>query len=114
MADFDIQERTIAQIHAGYRDGSLTARAVTQAYLDRIAAYDKRGPYLNSLIVVNPRALAEADRLDAEFRTAGTFAGPLHGIPVIVKDNLDTADLPTTSGVVLFKDFIPPRDAFLV
>ena len=114
MPEFDIRERTIADIHSGYRDGSLTARAVTQAYLDRIAAYDKRGPYLNSLICVNPRALEEADRLDTAFRETTELTGPLHGIPVIVKDNLDTADLPTSSGVALFRNFIPSADAFVV
>lgn len=114
LADIQIEERTIAEVHAAYRDGSFTARAVTQAYLDRIAAYDKRGPYLNALITLNPRALEEADRLDAALRTSGQLQGPLHGIPVIVKDNLDTSDLPTSSGVKLFKEFVPPRDAFVV
>jgi Asp-tRNA(Asn)/Glu-tRNA(Gln) amidotransferase A subunit family amidase len=65
-----------------------TARAVTQAHLDRISAYDKRGPLINSLITVNQHALEEADRLDALLRTAGRPIGPLHGIPVIVKDNI--------------------------
>ncbi len=113
-ADVSVVELGIAQILAAYRSGSASARSVTQRYLDRIEAYDRRGPYLNSLILVNPRALDEADRLDAEFRTRDGFVGPLHGIPVIVKDNLDTADLPTTSGVALFRDFVPPRDAFVV
>jgi amidase len=92
----------------------VTARAITRAYLDRIEAYDRRGPYLNSLITVNPRALTLADALDAAQQSTGALSGPLHGIPVIVKDNLDTADLPTTSGVALFKDFVPSRDAFIV
>lgn len=92
----------------------MTARAVSRAYLDRIEAYDRRGPYLNSLITVNPRALTVADELDAALQATSALSGPLHGVPVIVKDNLDTADLPTTSGVALFKDFIPPRDAFIV
>jgi len=111
---FDVQECTIAQLHAAYLDGSLTVHAVTQAYLDRIAAYDRRGPYLNSLITVNPRALEAADQLDSELRSTGALRGPLHGIPVVVKDNLDTRDLPTTSGVALFREFVPPRDAFVV
>ena len=100
---FDAMERTIAQLHAAYLAGTVTARSVTQAYLDRIAAYDRRGPFLNSLITVNPRALTVADELDAALTSTGALSGPLHGIPVIVKDNLDTADLPTTSGVALFK-----------
>ncbi len=113
-AGFSVVELGITQIHEAYRSGAASARSVTQQYLDRIEAYDRRGPYLNSLIVVNPRALDEADRFDAELRARGAFVGPLHGIPVIVKDNLDTADLPTSSGVALFRDFVPPRDAFVV
>jgi len=111
---FNVLECTIAQLHAAYLDGSTTARVVTQTYLDRIDAYDRRGPYLNSLIAVNRRALEVADQLDSELRTRGSLSGPLHGIPIIVKDNLDTCDLPTTSGVALFRDFVPPRDAFIV
>jgi amidase len=113
-ASFDVVERTIAELQAGYLDHTLTARGVTQAYLDRIAAYDRRGPYLNSLVTVNARALAAADVLDAALQSTGALVGPLHGIPVIVKDNLDTADMPTTSGVALFRDFVPSRDAFIV
>jgi amidase len=111
---FDVLERTIAQLQAAYVAGTVTARAVTQSYLDRIAAYDRRGPYLNSLISVNADALAVAAKLDAALQASGVLSGPLHGIPVIVKDNLDTADLPTTSGVAYFKDFVPARDAFVV
>jgi amidase len=111
---FDVLERTIAEIQAAYLAGGVTARAVTQAYLDRIEAFDRRGPILNSLITVNPRALAVADQLDTALRATGSLSGPLHGIPVIVKDNLDTADLPTSSGVAYFKDFVPLSDAFIV
>src|SRR5215472_13877771 len=110
----DVLECTIAQLHTAYLDGGLTARAVTQAYLDRIEAYDRRGPYLNSLITINSRALDLADQLDSALRSGGTLRGPLHGIPIIVKDNLDTNDLATTSGVALFRDFVPPRDAFII
>jgi Asp-tRNA(Asn)/Glu-tRNA(Gln) amidotransferase A subunit family amidase len=111
---FEVVERTIAQLQAAYLDGIVTARAVTQAYLDRIEAYDRRGPYLNSLISVNAYALIVADKLDAALQATGALSGPLHGIPVVVKDNLDTADLPTTSGVAFFKDFVPATDAFIV
>ncbi len=111
---FHVEETTIADLHAAYLSGRTTACAVTRAYLDRIAAYDKRGPYLNSLIHVNMHALDEAERLDAALAAGGGLVGPLHGIPVIVKDNLDTADMPTSSGVALFKEFVPPRDAFAV
>jgi amidase len=114
QAAFPVEEASVAQIHAAYLSRKTTAREVTQAYLDRIAAYDKRGPYLNSLITVNAQALAEADRLDAALKSSGKLTGPLHGIPIIVKDNLDTADMPTSSGVELFKDFVPTQDAFVV
>jgi len=113
-APFPVEETTIRQIHAAYLAGETTARAITQAYIDRIVAYDKRGPYLNSIINLNDHALADADKLDAALKATGRLTGPLHGIPVIVKDNLDTFDVPTTSGVALFKDFVPTKDAFVV
>jgi Asp-tRNA(Asn)/Glu-tRNA(Gln) amidotransferase A subunit family amidase len=109
-----VEETTIRQIHAAYLAGKATAHAITQAYINRIVAYDKRGPYLNSIINLNVHALADADKLDAALKATGKLTGPLHGIPVIVKDNLDTVDLPTTSGVALFKDFVPTKDAFVV
>ena len=111
---FPVEETTITQLHSAYLAGQTTVHAVTQAYLDRIAAYDKQGPYLNSLISINRHALADADKLDAALKASGRLSGPLHGIPIIVKDNLDTFDVPTSSGVALFKDFVPPKDAFLV
>ena len=109
-----IEEITIAQLHAAYMEGKATAREVTEAYLDRIAAYDKRGPYLNALISLSANALEDAAKLDAMLKSTGRLSGPLHGVPVIVKDNIDTSDMPTSSGVALFKDFIPARDAFIV
>lgn len=111
---FPVEETTIAQLHAAYLAGKTTAHDVTQAYIDRIAAYDKSGPYLNSLISINTHALADADARDAALKATGKLTGPLHGIPVIVKDNLDTIDMPTSSGVALFKDFVPAKDAFVV
>ena len=114
MADsFQIVEATIDDIHAAYKSGRLTARQLVQGYLDRINAYDKGGPNINSIITVNPRALDDADRLDAAFKTSG-FVGPLHGITVVVKDEIDTAGMPTTHGTVVFKDYRPPRDAYPV
>jgi len=108
------EEATIAQVQAAYLAGRLTAHELTAAYLARIAAYDKKGPYLNALITVNAKALDEADKLDAELKATGKLVGPLHGIPMVIKDNLDTADMPTSAGVALFKNFVPSRDAFVV
>jgi len=107
-------EASIADLEAAYVSGQTTARAVTQAYLDRIEAYDKRGPFINALITVNPGALEEAERLDALLRTTGRPIGPLHGIPVIVKDNIDVARLPMTSGFQGWKNYYPSEDAPLV
>jgi amidase len=109
-----IEEATIADLEEAYISGRTTARAVTQAHLDRIEAYDKRSPFINSLITVNPRALEEADRLDDLMRTSGRPSGPLHGIPVIVKDNIDVAGLPMTSGFQGWKNYYPPVDAPVV
>jgi hypothetical protein len=114
IASFSVVEASVAGLEAAYISGQITARAITQAHLDRIAAYDKRGPLINSLITVNPRALEEADRLDALLRTTGRVSGPLHGIPVIVKDNIDVAGLPMTSGFQGWKNYYPSEDAPLV
>lgn len=112
-ARFPVEETTIAQIHVAYLEGKATAREVVQSYINRIAAYDKKGPHLNSIITLSDHALADAEKLDAALKASGRLTGPLHGIPVILKDNIDTFDLPTTSGVALFKDFVPPKDAFV-
>ena len=109
---FNLVETTIADIHAAYRAGTLTVRQLVQAYLERIAAYDKKGPAINALISLNPTALEEADRLDAAFKAKG-FAGPLHGIPLIMKDQADVKGMPTTLGSVLFKDYMPRNDSFV-
>ena len=108
-----VEEATIADIHRAMAAGQLTARRLVQHYVDRIQAYDKRGPALNSLITLNPNAFAVADSLDARFRRSG-LTGPLHGIPVIVKDNYDTRDLPTTAGSLTLAGSIPPDDALQV
>ena len=110
---FDVVETTIGAIHAAYRAGTLTAKNLVQTYLDRIAKYDQQGPAINSLISLNPKALEEADRLDAALKTSG-MVGPLHGIPVIVKDQADVREMPTTLGSSLFKDYRPERDCFVV
>lgn len=109
-----IEEATIADLQSAYLRHELTAREVVMAYLARIDAYDKKGPYLNSIINLNPKALAEADRLDEALKTSGKLTGPLHGIPVIVKDCIDALDMPMTSGFQGWKNYIPPTDAPLV
>jgi amidase len=109
---FPIVETTIDDIHTAFRDGSLTCRALIQMYLARIAEYDQPAG-LNALVVLNPKALAVADELDAEFKRTGILR-PLHGIPVIVKDNYETLDLQTAGGSIALKGFIPAQDAFQV
>jgi len=110
---FNVLETTIDQIHAAYKSGQLTCRQLVQIYLDRIETYDKKGPAINAIITLNSEALKDADRLDTAFKTSG-FAGPLHGIPVVVKDQADAAGMPTTLGSVLFKNHHPERDCFVV
>ncbi|MGH7520347.1 MAG: amidase [Gemmatimonadales bacterium] len=111
MTDFDLEEVTIAQLQNAMRTGSRSARSICAAYLARIAELD---PTLHSVIETNPDALAIADRLDAE-RKAGRVHGPLHGIPVLVKDNIATADkMMTTAGSLVLAAVTPPRDAPLV
>ncbi|HEX6309505.1 MAG TPA: amidase family protein [Longimicrobiales bacterium] len=107
-------EATIAELHRRMLARELTASQLVQLYLDRIAAYDRRGPSLNAITVINPDALRRAAELDAELARTGALTGPLHGIPVIVKDNYDTADLPTAAGSRSLADVLPPDDAFMV
>jgi amidase len=109
---FNLVEATIDDIHAAYKSGQLTCRQLVQMYLDRIEAFDKKGPAINAIITVNSDALKEADRLDAAYKASGPV-GPLHGIPVIVKDQADVKGMPTTLGSVLFKDYYPNRDSFV-
>ena len=110
---FDIVEKSITELGAAMTAGTVTSRQLTAAYLARIDAYDQHGPALNAMIVVNPRALDEADALDRERATRGP-RGPLHGIPVVIKDNYETADLPTTAASIALKGMITGRDAFQV
>jgi amidase len=109
----DVVELTIAQARQGLDAGTLSSRALTQAYLDRIAAIDRAGPRINAVIELNPRALADAAALDAE-RKAGHVRGPLHGIPVLIKDNIDVAGMVNSAGSLALADNRPARDAFLV
>jgi Asp-tRNA(Asn)/Glu-tRNA(Gln) amidotransferase A subunit family amidase len=110
---FQIEEATIAGIHEAMRADRLTCRQLVSAYLERIGAYDKRGPAINALVVVNAHALDVADSLDRRFRAEG-LTGPLHCIPAIVKDNMQTTDLPTSAGSLAFEGWIARKDAFQV
>jgi amidase len=112
-APFRIVEATIDEIHTAFRSGRLTARQLVQGYLDRINAYDKQGPNINSVITINPDAVSEADRLDTAFRSSG-LTGPLHGVAILVKDEVDAAGTPTTLGTLVFKDYRPTKDAFVI
>ena len=110
---FRLMEATIEDIHAAYKSKRLTSRRLVQLYLDRIEAYDKKGPAINAIITLNPKALEDADKLDAAFKASG-LVGPLHGIPVILKDQVDAKGMPTTLGSVLLKDYYPEKDAFAI
>jgi amidase len=112
-AQLDLATATIADLQTAFSAGTLTSEKLTAAYLARIEAYDKKGPTLNTVITLNPKAIAEAKALDAE-RKSGKIRGPLHGIPIVLKDNFDTFDLPTTGGSQLLEGSIAPDDAFVV
>jgi amidase len=106
---FSVVEASIPDLRAALEQGRTTSRAIVQQYLTRIALYEDR---LNAVITVNANALAEADERDRE-RAAGRIRGPLHGIPVALKDNIHTADMRTTGGALAFADLVPPYDATL-
>ena len=110
---FQLLEATVADVHAAFASGELTCRALVRAYIDRIEAYDQTGPALNAIQVVDPRALARAEDLDAAYAESGP-TGPLHCIPVLLKDQVETRDLPTTYGSALFEGFVSHRDATIV
>jgi Asp-tRNA(Asn)/Glu-tRNA(Gln) amidotransferase A subunit family amidase len=110
---FQIEETTIAEIHAAMKAGRLTCGALVAQYLKRIDAYDKRGPAINAIVQINPEALAQADALDRRFAQAG-LTGPLHCIPAIVKDNFETIGLQSAAGSLSLKGFVSNKDAFLV
>lgn len=103
-------EATISDIHRAYLTGEITCRRLTESYLARIEAYDRSGPSINSIITVSPTALADADALDLQLASEG-LTRPLHGIPVIIKDQVDTVGMPTTLGSVLFENYFPDQDA---
>jgi amidase len=108
---FHLEEATISDVYAAYRSGAITATRLVKAYLQRIQAYDQAGPKLNVVIFLNPRALEEATALDERLRATGRFVGPLHGIPVLLKDNINTKDMPTTGGSLSLAEYTPTTDA---
>jgi amidase len=112
---FELEEITITELQDGLQSGKFTARSLTEMYLARIEAVDKKGPAVNAVIEINPDALAIADELDKERKSKGVRGRPLHGIPVLIKDNIDTADkMATTAGSLALVGSKPAKDAFLV
>jgi amidase len=109
-AGFHLLEATIEDIHAAFESKRITCRELVNLYIRRIEAYDKEGPHLNAVQTVNSRALEEAERLDAAYASSGRV-GSLHCVPVLLKDQVETSDMPTTYGSVIFKDFVPRREA---
>ena len=107
---FQLMDATIDDVKAALASKRITCRALVEQYIARIEAYDKRGPALNAVQTINRRAVEEAARLDA----APTPVGPLHCIPILMKDQVETSDMPTTYGSAVFKDFVPMRDATIV
>jgi Asp-tRNA(Asn)/Glu-tRNA(Gln) amidotransferase A subunit family amidase len=110
-APFAVEEASIASLHEAILSRRTTCVAIVEAYLARIAAYDHKGPALAAILALNPRAREMAAQLDAHFARTGELIGPLHGVPVAVKDNYNTTDMPTSGGNVLFKDVIPPVES---
>ena len=110
---FAVEETTVRQIHAALTANAATCASIVRAYLDRIEAYDDTGPTLRAIISVNPHAIAIAESMDRE-RRPGAALPPLHCVPVVLKDNFDTADMPTSGGSVTLAKSVPPDDAFVV
>lgn len=110
---FDVTEKSVAELQAAQASGTTTSQALVEAYLARIRSYDQSGPSLNAIVTLNPNALKEAQALDRERRQKGP-RGPLHGIPVVVKDNYETLDMPTSGGTLGLATLQTGRDAFQV
>ncbi|MBL8214444.1 MAG: amidase [Bryobacterales bacterium] len=110
---FEVVEATIADVHAALSSGNLTCRGLVREYLRRIDTYDKNGPALNALVVVNAEAERQAEALDQRYRQSG-LTGPLHCVPVIVKDNFETVGLQTANGALAFAGYLARKDAFQV
>jgi Asp-tRNA(Asn)/Glu-tRNA(Gln) amidotransferase A subunit family amidase len=112
-ATFDVTEKSIRELQAALTAGHVTSAQLVELYLARIAAYDQTGPTLNAVIALNPEAGADARDLDDERKARGP-RGPLHGIPVLLKDNFETEDMPTTGGSLALRGIVPAQDAFQV
>ena len=113
-APFHLEDATIASVQAAFADGSLTCARLTRLYLDRIEAYNLKGPRLRAILTVNPKAMDIAAEMDRQYRTNRAGAGPLFCVPIVLKDNFDTADMPTSGGNLAMKNSRPARDAFTV
>jgi len=113
-ATANLVEATIGEVHEALIAGRLTVRVLVEGYLARIEAYDRHGPMLNAIVTINENALLEADRLDGEFGLHRRLTGPLHGVPLLVKDQVATAGVMTTFGSIALDGYIPPDDATLV
>ncbi|HYB94530.1 MAG TPA: amidase family protein [Vicinamibacterales bacterium] len=110
---FEVHERSIVELQEAMRAGRVTSRGLVESYLARIQAYDQAGPRLNAIVLINPRARDEAEAMDRE-RAGSKVRGPLHGIPVLIKDNYDTSDMPTSGGALGLAGLQPAADAFQV
>ena len=110
---FEVHEATISQIHSAMKAGRLTCRGLVEQYLKRIDTFDKNGPAINAIVMTNPDALKQADALDQRFKQGG-MAGPLHCIPMIVKDNFETTGLQSANGSLALAGFVSDKDAFQV
>src|SRR6185503_20704143 len=111
---FRLQEATIESVHRAFAAGRLTCVQLTRLYLDRIEAYNLKGPTLRAVLTVNPKAMETAAEMDRAYATNRSSVGPLHCIPILLKDNFNTADMPTTAGNVSMKNSRPKTDAFTV
>src|SRR5688572_25938573 len=110
---FDVSEKSIEELQAAMTEGRITSEGLVERYLQRIRAYDGAGPRLNAVLYLNPNAVRDARSLDAERKQRGR-RGPLHGIPVLVKDNFDTRDMPTTGASLALLGVVPRADAYQV
>src|SRR5437867_7120328 len=110
---FEVLEKTIPELQNAMQAGEVTSRQLVSLYVARIGAYDRTGPHLNAIVIVNPNALRDAEALDRE-RAARGPRGPLHGIPIVVKDNFETVDMPTAAGSLALAGYQSKTDAFQV